>query len=251
MVELVKLLESTSVQRMAQILLKGSNAFILEPKRYKIIAASESLYELFDYPDIIGRPIKFVNHPISEVGRSLLKTLTEFHTQKKSSRWFTILKKRNRAQLELYEITDYPIFHRDTFIGCYVKFEEITFFAKKRIHQFLQLMLGENIGISQSGSSQRLSQLESEIVCLMALGKSPKEIATILESTVERKISSSSIASILNKRIYQKLEVSSVGQAIKKAILNEQLNYIPQSILEAAKEQIYFIESKYDPIVLD
>lgn len=104
-------------------------------------------------------------------------------------------------------------------------FAHLLFFVNK-IHRENNLCL---VGADIPGV--KLGKRQHEILFLLLIGKSPKEIADFIIHFENSIISPATISAIINKQLYPKFEVSSTSQLIEKAILLGFANSIPESFI--------------------
>ncbi len=76
-----------------------------------------------------------------------------------------------------------------------------------------------------------LTKRETEILYLLSLGKSPKDIASILSNIQKKSVSSATIGSMINKQLYRKFDVYNINQLIEKAQLMKKIPLIPDSLM--------------------
>ncbi len=75
-----------------------------------------------------------------------------------------------------------------------------------------------------------LTRREEQVLYFIAMGKSPKEIATILGKFENKIISDATIGGMINKQLYPKLGVASYGQLVDKATSLGLIHFIPDSL---------------------
>lgn len=94
-------------------------------------------------------------------------------------------------------------------------------------HQIL--FLNDKIGVNVAKSNEiiKLSKRENDILSLIALNKSPKEISFILGERKNINIAPATISAIINKRLYPKFNVYNISQLISKAKLLKMLPFDP------------------------
>jgi DNA-binding NarL/FixJ family response regulator len=97
---------------------------------------------------------------------------------------------------------------------------------------------------------QELSELEKEVLFFSALGKSTKQISSLLNNLGVRDISNATINSLISQRIYKKLDVQNLSDAISIGIESNQINSIPDSLLMSKLKPYYLIDTKKDCIIL-
>ena len=72
---------------------------------------------------------------------------------------------------------------------------------------------------------------EAEILYLLSLGKSPKEIAVTLSKIYKKTISASTIGALINKQLYPKFDVYNVSQLIEKATTLKMVPFMMENLL--------------------
>lgn len=76
-----------------------------------------------------------------------------------------------------------------------------------------------------------LTTVEHEILILLCIGKSHKEIADILYRLTGKQQSNSNIANIIYRKLFSKFSVTSISGLIEKAISLNIIHYIPESFI--------------------
>lgn len=245
MSKLESLIASYKVKSIIDLLSQDNLMMLLDnDQEQTIVYANENMFNLFEYKRLIGKSVSAMTHSIGEFFKENHEKLKTFRENKRSSSWLVIAKHEKSAKYSLVELTDYPIWNDDKLVGSYVKVSEQNFSAVKQMMKFLTLASSNGYSLRNSEPAAKLSPLENEILFLLMLGKSPKEIAQIEDSIVERDINCSTISSIINKRIYNKLDAISVSTAIQNALLNDTLLNIPENFLAMIKESFFFINSE-------
>ncbi|HLX53139.1 MAG TPA: PAS domain-containing protein [Aquella sp.] len=107
----------------------------------------------------------------------------------------------------------------------------VTNFVNKMMHEIqtfrieeLHRTTGIRLPINDTGRQIKLTKREQQIIYLLSLNKSPKDIAHIITIIENKPVSNSTINAIINKKLYPKFEVFNIGQLVEKAIM---LNQIP------------------------
>ena len=77
----------------------------------------------------------------------------------------------------------------------------------------------------------KLTKREAEVLYLLSLGKSPKEIAVILSKIQNKPVCSSTIGGVVNKKLYPKFDVYNLNQLIEKAQLMKLIPFMPDSLI--------------------
>jgi len=83
---------------------------------------------------------------------------------------------------------------------------------------------GTQMEISDYDKKIVLTKREREILYFLSMGKTPKEIASLISVIEDRGVSYGTISAFINKQLYPKFNVFSISQLVEKATL---LNLIP------------------------
>jgi hypothetical protein len=248
MSNLEKLLTTRNAQTLVNIFLKNTLSCVVDAKSQQILAISDELIQMLECNNPLHTPLAAVEHQLSGLAKGFfLKRLNRFRLQQLSSTWFMILQKRHSSQLQLFEISDCPIYDANELVGSLIRMKEVSMAFNKRRYQFINKLL-ENA--AEKAEHVLFSRLEYEVLYLSAMGKSPKEISTLLEPIADRRISHSSIAAVINKRIYPKMGTFSMSQTVEKALLSDSITSFPQTFLELSKNKFVLIETTQDIINL-
>jgi DNA-binding CsgD family transcriptional regulator len=99
-------------------------------------------------------------------------------------------------------------------------------------------ILNDKLGISEQNTFfpseyVRLSKREEQVLYLLSMGKSPKEIAKILSKLENKSFSPKTVASVINKQLYVKLDVSNYSQLLEKATKLNLIQFMPKSLVNA------------------
>ena len=78
-----------------------------------------------------------------------------------------------------------------------------------------------------------LTPREYEVLFLLVLGKSQKEIANILSTIYKKELKPNSVASMISKQIYPKFEIFNLANLIEKAIHLNMIDSFPQSLMRS------------------
>jgi len=83
-----------------------------------------------------------------------------------------------------------------------------------------------------AGSKElKLTEREGEVLYLISMGKSPKEIANILSKVKNKKIAHSTIGGMINKKLYVKFGVSTTSRLIEKASMLKLIPFLHDSFV--------------------
>lgn len=107
------------------------------------------------------------------------------------------------------------------------------FTINREFAQFISLMnhtagTSANIKLADPIS---LTKRQKEIIFLLSLGKSPKNIAEFISRIENKLLSPATVTAIINKHLYLKFGVNSTSQLIEKAILLGFVDNIPESFI--------------------
>jgi PAS domain S-box-containing protein len=100
------------------------------------------------------------------------------------------------------------------------------------IQNFRIEALSEKLGtttlkITDLDKQIRLTKREREVLYLLSLNKSPKDMAAIISMLEDKEIQDSTINGLINKQLYKKFEVFNVGQLIEKANALKLIPFLP------------------------
>lgn len=249
---LKNILKTENSQKLLKILLRDQLTCIISYPEYEILAYSEGLAP---NENAIGKKPKDTNHYISKFSYQFSVDAHEFRVKGLTSKWLMIFKRETLASLELFQITDIPIFHNKSLVGVCFTFKNIVI---NDIHLINKLLNTQNDDqstqiISDDESivhNNTLSTLEKEILFFAALNKSNKQISSLQTKLGIRDIGHNTIKSTISQRIYNKLNALTIDDAIVKAIETKQIDKIPESILAAMLKDYYLIETEDDCIHL-
>lgn len=246
------ILKTENSQNLLKILLRNQLTCIISYPDYEILAYSEGLAP---NENAIGKKPRKTNHYISKFSYQFSVDAHEFRVNGITSKWLMIFKRETLASLELFQITDIPIFHNRKLVGVCFTFKNIVINDIHLINKLLSTQGNEeNTNITNNDKplahNNVLSALEKEILFFAALNKSNKQISSLQTKLGIRNIGHNTIKSAISQRIYNKLNASTIDDAIVKAIEMKQIDKIPESILAAMLKDYYLIETENDCINL-
>ena len=76
-----------------------------------------------------------------------------------------------------------------------------------------------------------ITKREREILYFLSMGKTPKEIATVLSVLEGKEVSSGTISAFINKQLYPKFEVFNISQLVEKATLLKLIPFLNEELL--------------------
>ncbi len=109
--------------------------------------------------------------------------------------------------------------------------DEIQRITKAYQLSFLKEKINDNFSKDYSSGDVKLTKRETEILYLLSLGKSPKEIASILSKIQNKPVCSATIGALVNKKLYPKFDVYNLNQLIEKAQLMKIIPFMPDSLI--------------------
>lgn len=242
---LEKLINSPYAASLLKILFKKQLAVILDYPSYKILAVSDGVLPSFD---LVGKAPEDVDSSISEIALSMRKEQRKFRIQGVASTWLVFLKLQTSSSISLYKVIDTPIFYENKLVGMFITFNDLTM---DNLHLINKVFNNDNQKDVHSDKINfpELSDLEKEVLFLAALGKSSKQISTIMSSNGVRKIGYNTVNSIISQRIYKKLQVQNISDAILSGVESKQISAMPESLSSKLK-QYYLIGTEKDCIIL-
>lgn len=90
----------------------------------------------------------------------------------------------------------------------------------------------DKVDFLNDSAKLKITKREYEVLYLLYLGKSPKEIAWILGGVGNKQVAPATIRAVINKRLYLKFKVNSCGQLIEEVIKANLLHYIPHGFID-------------------
>lgn len=101
------------------------------------------------------------------------------------------------------------------------------------ITQFIKLMNYTSGSATAKQISQPivLTKREKEILFLLSLGKSPKNIAEFISKIENKILTPATVTATINKHLYLKFNVNSTSELIEQAVLLDLLDNIPGSFI--------------------
>lgn len=245
---LKKIIENESAQITLKILLKNNLAGIIEYPSYKILAVSEGLVPEFNNiaDEIIDLRPKDIAHDYARFSSRHAKDTHEFRINGITSEWLMTFRRHTLKELELFHVSDVPIFHNKQLVGIYLSFRTITLNDILLIDKLINKKI--NNKSNQRETCNDLSEMEKEILFFAALNKSNKQISTIIEELGIRKANHNTIKTLISQRIYKKFDVATLDEAIIKAIKSEQIHKIPESFLNTILRDYYLLDTKNEHI---
>ncbi len=91
--------------------------------------------------------------------------------------------------------------------------------------------MGTRLLTNSDGEELKLTEREGEVLYLISMGKSPKEIANILSKVKNKKIAHSTIGGMINKKLYVKFGVSTTSRLIEKASMLKLIPFLHDSFV--------------------
>ena len=99
--------------------------------------------------------------------------------------------------------------------------------------------INSNNGVSIVAGDQGiiLTKREEQVLYLLSINKTPKEIAQLLSIKEDKNIASQSIGAMINKQLYPKFGVFNVSQLVEKARLLNKIPFIPDIFLNQSQDK--------------
>ncbi|MBX9598343.1 MAG: PAS domain-containing protein [Burkholderiales bacterium] len=182
--------------------------------------------------EVIGKRMRELDSFIAEYAGQSLPMAEKALAQDKHVRWILQITKNNKQ----FWIDCYMLRLKNPFNGNLVGMTSNLNWARisspmlnliNALNKKLLIVENSNKNIL-NGS---LSTQEREIVALLAIGKSYKEVAWILGSIHNQEFNPATIATNVYRKIFPKFEVSNLSELITKAVQFGILDSIPESFI--------------------
>ena len=202
--------------------------------QHEMLFANEAFLEFIglSLEEILGKRMREFNSFIAGYGAQILPIINKAINQDKYIRWLLQITKDNRpVWVDCYALRIKNPFNNSVVaVTANLNWARISNPTLNLINTLnKKLLLVENN--NKDNVKQNLSTLEHEIVALLAIGKSYKEVAWTLGKIHNQEFNPSTIATNVYRKIFPKFEVNSLSELIAKAIQNRILEEIPESFL--------------------
>ena len=214
-------------------------AIVLGNLDMEFIYTTKLYQDLMGNPQIIGKRMKDSNHPGAKYADQLRQIVSNVIQTGKKSSYFIIYQLPNTNIKRCYINHCSLLLNPETGIkvGTIVEIEP---FNCKYIGNVLnianQLVVPSGEETSQQVSTNKvtyqLSDREQEILFLLMIGRSYKEITYIINKIYDKSISIFAINSIIRVNLFNKFNISSVSGLIQIAASNSVIQEIPPSLLK-------------------
>jgi len=206
--------------------------FVFMSKYYcKLIGVSQ---------DIIGQQLRNSEHVGKKYATQLREIALKVMETRKTASYLVVYKLPNHENKHCYfnraSAVLNPVTHEVAGVMA-----EIELFNCKYIGQIMHLISEVNNVMKPSLSYEKkvihdkakynLSQREEEILFLLMIGKSYKEIAGIINDIYKKSITPSAINAIIRNNLFEKFNVSSVSKLLEKVAVNNILKDVPTGLL--------------------
>lgn len=214
-------------------------AIVLGNLNLEFVYVTRHYLKLMGNPQIIGKQLKDTDHPGVKYTNELRKiALNVIKTGKRSS-YFIIYQLPNTSVKRCYINHCSLLKHPETNVKIGIM-AEIEPFNCKYIGNILNIanrfILPSNGQIAPRNSLNKeiysLTEREREVLFLLMLGRSYKEIACIINSIYDKSISSSAINSIIRINLFTKFKTSSVSDLIQLTATNSIIQDVPPNLLK-------------------
>ncbi len=188
---------------------------------------------------IIGRRLKDSDHPGKELAKKFKPIALKALATKSYASFFIVYKLPHFVNKECIIYTLEPIVNPTTknIVGMTGEMHIIDPGTISRMFSFINSSSPANTE-EDNLNSVKLSEREEEVLFLLTLGHSYKEISLILSNAANKQILSSTINSIIHRQLFKKFDVTSTTELVIKSAQAKALKRIPGSILEL-KHGIY------------
>lgn len=243
---LKEILQLPHSSRLLKILFKNQQSLIIDYPNYEILAVSESMLPGLN---VVGKKAEEIDSPFKPHVKDFRRDVLKFRSQGLTSNWLQLFKMQAFSSMSLYKVVDTPIFHDERLVGMFITYNNVTLDSLRLVSVIIKNNTLANKS-NETASHQDLSDLEKEVLFLAALGKSTKQISSIMTNLGIRDISNNTVNSVISQRIYKKLDVQNISDAILAGVETKQIASIPESLLLSKLKPYYLIDIKKDCIFL-
>lgn len=199
------------------------------------LAASKSVIDACGDDDFIGKKLKDLNSPYAQIAKDFRAVSQQFINSDATKTKLIMKNQINKDIIQLNEVHISKIFNQEhellALVFIFFQLKNFTFF-----YEILQTN-ANLVYIFYSDDDERFQteqnmfdSREMMIIWLLALGKTQKEIATIISDIEEKEHPKSTITTIITRKIYATLKVNSNSALIKKLAELRLLKYIPTKL---------------------
>lgn len=137
-----------------------------------------------------------------------------------------ITAEKEAEQLRLQNIiNEQKLSSQEVFKDCVNKFMHTLHTSQ------IELTNNNPVILSPEDKLIKLTPREADLLYLVSLHKSPKEISYTLSNKYKKSIKSSTIGVMINKQLYEKFKVHNIGQLVEKAKLLGLISFVPDNFL--------------------
>lgn len=197
--------------------------------------------------EIIGKRLKEVNSYVNEQADKLKLVGSLAEKLKKTAVSLCVIVSKSLKQNQCYILKESIIVNPHTLnkLGRLIDVQIVNInFINQIIYLVNNLFNDHNkpsiisnnlIAAKTKEFNVKLSQREEEVLFLLLLGKSYKNIANILSSIHSKEIKQSTVNGIVNGKLMVKFDTFSVDELISKAVRHSIIEKIPLSLVQSSK----------------
>lgn len=214
---------------------EGRRILKVENTNLEFIYMSRAYKKFLNITDegIIGLRLKDSDHPGKELAKKFKPIALKALATRSYASFFIVYKLPHFENKECIIYTLEPIINPETknTVGMTGEMHIIDPSTISRMFSFINSSSPPNPEYGDLNSI-KLSEREQEVLFLLTLGHSYKEISIILSNAANKQILSSTINSIIHRQLFKKFAVTSTTELIIKSAQVKALKGIPSSILE-------------------
>lgn len=194
--------------------------------------------------DLIGKRFRETNAPGIELADQLEEISLEIAKSGKKASFIVIYDSPVDKVKRCHRFEAYTTFNPDTNEPV-CRVGEVQLLNLNLIGQLFNfsnlIPYNKNNNVEALNPMPKFSTREQEILFLLILGKSYKEIASILGTIYNKTLAPSTISSMTSRQLLPKFNSFTVDNMLNKAIKTKALQYIPASLL-SFNNGIYMLE---------
>lgn len=214
-----------------------TRAIILGDLDLNFIYVTNYYQQMMGNPDVIGKKLRDTDHVGKEYADELRKISLKVLATGDDATFFAVYKFPDSNQKRCYIYHMSPIIELETgkTIGLITELKLFNCKYLGHLNNFVQKLVAGNSSksdtLSKSGSVYQLDDREAEVLFLLMVGRSYKEIAYIIGSVYNKSITPSAVNAVIREKLFRTFGVNSVGDLISKAAHHNVIEEIPNSLL--------------------
>lgn len=202
--------------------------------------------------DVIGKRLGELNHPIAEAAKQFNQRLQPLRDNPISgARYMVVFTSFKNTKVGIYTLSIRPVLSAASeFCGWFNEIREVNFCDLVDLNRIIMPAAQRSIVTEKPTEKITFTKREAEVIFLLILSKSPKEIAEII-SEIDTTVTTSTVSAIISKQIYLKLNVDSTSDVVSKVLIHGLLDIKNSNIIRSLCNECYLLEEGCNPVILD